>query len=173
MSSITNFSAHVTVPPEGKPFLQEVTLQGEFDIADGHFENPPRQASANDLSQTARGEKKAKENGQDIPAETVAAHVHGRTSVHDGTAMFSDLEFMIPGVDANVHGTFSLLNEKIDMHGTVKMDAKFSQSTSGIKSLFAKVLDPFLNKKHGSVVPVLVDGTYSNSHFGVDLNPVK
>lgn len=173
MSGITNFTAHVTVPPEGRPFLQEVTLQGEFDIADGHFENPPRQASVNDLSVTARGEKKAKENGQEILADTVAAHVHGTTSVHDGTAMFSDLEFMIPGADANMHGTFNLLNEKIDLHGTVKMDAKFSQSTSGIKSLFAKVLDPFLNKKHGSVVPVLVDGTYGNPHFGVDLNPVK
>ena len=53
------------------------------------------------------------------------------------------------------------------------MDAKFSQSTSGIKSLFAKVLDPFFDKKHGSVVPVLIDGTYHNPHFGVDLNPIK
>jgi hypothetical protein len=173
MSGITNIQAHVTVPPEGKPFLQEVTLQGEFDIADGHFENPPRQTSVNELSQTARGEKKAKENGQEIPSETVAAHVHGRSSVHDGTATFTDLEFAIPGADASMHGTFSLLDEKIDLHGTVKMDAKFSQTTSGIKSLFAKVLDPFLDKKHGSVVPVLVNGTYSNPHFGVDLNPVK
>jgi hypothetical protein len=173
MAGITNFSAHVTVPPEGKPFLQEVTLQGEFDIADGHFENPARQESVNELSQTARGEKKAKENGREVSPETVAAHVHGYSSVRDGTATFSDLEFVIPGADANMHGTFSLLNEKIDMHGTLKMDAKFSQSTSGIKSLLAKVLDPFLNKKQGSVVPVLVDGTYSNPHFGLDLNPVK
>jgi hypothetical protein len=173
MTGITNFSAHVTVPPEGKQFLQEVTLQGEFDIADGHFENPSRQKSVDELSQAARGEKKAKENGQEVPAETVAAHVHGSTSVRDGTATFSGLEFVIPGADASMHGTFNLLNEKIDLHGTVKMEAKFSQSTSGIKSLLAKVLDPFLDKKHGSVVPVLVDGTYSNPHFGLDLNPIK
>jgi hypothetical protein len=53
------------------------------------------------------------------------------------------------------------------------MDANFSQSTSGLKSLFAKVLDPFFNKKHGSVVPVRMDGTYHNPHFGLDLNPIK
>jgi hypothetical protein len=68
---------------------------------------------------------------------------------------------------------FAGCNEKIDLHGTAKMGAKFSQSTSGIKSLFASVLDPFLDKKRGSVAPVPVDGTYSNPHFYLDLNPVK
>jgi hypothetical protein len=71
------------------------------------------------------------------------------------------------------HGTFNVLNQKIDFHGTVKMDARFSQSTSGIKSLFAKVLDPFFNKKQGSVVPVVMDGAYHDPHFGIDLNPIK
>jgi hypothetical protein len=72
-----------------------------------------------------------------------------------------------------MRGTYNVLNEKIDFHGTVKMDAKFSQSTSGLKSLFAKVLDPIFAKKHGSVVPVRMDGTYHNPRFGLDLNPVK
>ena len=53
------------------------------------------------------------------------------------------------------------------------MDAKFSQSASGIKAIFAKVLDPFFNRKHGSEIPVLVDGTYHDPHFGIDLNPIK
>jgi hypothetical protein len=71
-----------------------------------------------------------------------------------------------------MHGTYNVLNEKIDFHGTVKMDAKFSQSASGIKSLFAKALDPFFNEKQGSAVPVEMDGTYHHPHFGIDLNPI-
>jgi hypothetical protein len=169
MTGAVNLTAHVTVPPEGKPFLKEVTLQGEFDIADGHFPRESRQESVNDLSLTARGMKKSKENGEEVPPATVASHAHGHSSVHDGVATFPDLMFVVPGADARMHGTYNLLNEKIDLHGTVKMDAKFSQSTSGIKAVFAKVLDPFLNKKQGSVVPVLVDGTYSDPHFGLDL----
>lgn len=55
----------------------------------------------------------------------------------------------------------------------LKMDAKFSKSASGIKSIFAKLIDPFVNKKHGSVVPVVMNGTYDHPHFGLDLNPVK
>jgi len=174
MSGATNFQAHVTVPPEGKPFLKEVTVQGEFDIADGHFEKPSRQESVDDLSATARGDKKAKDDmKKNIPTDEVAAHAHSHASVRNGVATLPDLMFVIPGADARMHGTFDLLSEKIDLHGTVKMDSKFSQNTSGIKAVFAKILDPFLDKKHGSVVPVLVDGTYGKPHFGIDLNPIK
>jgi hypothetical protein len=172
MSGVTNFQALVTVPPEGKPFLKEVTLQGDFDIDNGHFANPPRQESVDELSETARGQKKAKPEEKE-QEENVMAHVHGHVELFNGVATFPELIFTVPGADARMHGTYNLLNEKIDLHGALKMDAKFSQSTSGIKALFAKVLDPFLNKKEGSVVPVLVDGTYANPHFGLDLNPIK
>jgi len=88
-------------------------------------------------------------------------------------ARVSNLSFTVPGADALVQGTFNVLNEKIDFHGTMKMEAKFSQSTNGIKSLLAKVLDPFFNKKRGSIVPVMAGGTYHQPHFGLDLNPAK
>jgi hypothetical protein len=174
MSGVTNFQAHATVPPEGKPFLKEVTLQGEFDIDKARFESPSRQESVDTLSETARGLAKAKpEEKKDDPQEEVTSHVQGHVDLRNGVATFPDLMYSVPGADAWMHGTYNLLNEKIDLHGTVRMDAKFSQSTSGIKTVFAKILDPFLNKKHGSVVPVLVDGTYGNPHFGLDLNPLK
>ena len=174
MSGVTNFQAHATVPPEGKPFLKEVTLQGEFNIDKARFENPPRQESVDTLSETAQGLMKAKPGEKkDDPQDDVTSHVHGHVDLRNGVATFPDLMYSVPGADAWMHGTYNLLNEKIDLHGTVRMDAKFSQSTSGIKTIFAKILDPFLNKKHGSVVPVLVDGTYGNPHFGLDLNPLK
>jgi len=174
MSGATSFQAHVTVPPEGKPFLKEVTLQGEFDIASGHFENSSRQESVDNLSANARGDKQAKQDiKKNFPVEEVAANAHSHTQLRDGVATLPDLMFVIPGADARMHGTFDLLSEKIDLHGTVKTDSKFSQNTSGIKAAFAKILDPFLDKKHGSVIPVLVNGTWGKPNFGVDLNPIK
>jgi hypothetical protein len=172
ISGITRLQGHVTVPPEGEPFLKEVKLQGEFDIKDVRFANWARQESVDELSKTARGKKKPKEQEKGAE-ENVISHVNGHTALQNGAATFSDLEFQIPGADARMHGTYNLLNLKIDLHGTIKMDAKFSQSTSGIKALVAKVLNPFFDKSHGSVVPVLVDGTYQKPHFGLDLNPVK
>ncbi len=174
MDGTTSMQAHVTVPPEGEPFLEELALQGDFDIRDGHFEKPERQESVNRLSATARGDKKAaQEEAHDNPADNVFSYTQSHVDVHNGVASFADLEFTLPGADARMHGTYNLLNEKVDLHGSLKMDAKFSQSTSGIKALFAKVLDPFLDKKHGSVVPVVVDGSYRRPHFGIDLDPIK
>jgi hypothetical protein len=174
MDGRTSFQAHVTVPPRGEPFLKEVILQGDFEIGDGRFENPDRQQSVNDLSQTARGIKKAKEKEKsETPAENVTSQVHSHVDVNNGVATLAGLAFAVPGADALMNGTFNLLNQKIDLHGNLRMDTKFSHSTSGIKSLLAKVLDPFLNKEKGSVVPVLVDGTYSHPHFGLDLNPIN
>ncbi|HTC61606.1 MAG TPA: AsmA-like C-terminal region-containing protein [Candidatus Saccharimonadales bacterium] len=172
LSGITRMQGHVVIPPDGEPFLKKVSVQGDFEIEDGQFENRTRQESVDELSETARGKKKPKDEDKDS-AENVISHLNGHTSLRNGVATFSGLAFQVPGADASMHGTFNLLNQKIDLHGTLKMDAKFSQSTSGIKSLFAKVLNPFFDKSRGSVVPVLVDGTYQNPHFGLDLNPVK
>jgi AsmA-like C-terminal region len=174
MSGVTSFQAHVMVPPDGRPFLKEVRLQGDFGVGDGHFEKPSTQESIDKLSQTARGQKKTRRDGDEKdPPDNVISNLGGHVVVRDAIATFSDLSFTVPGADARMHGTYNLLNGRIDFHGTVKMNAKFSQSTSGIKSIFAKVLDPFFDKKHGSVVPVLMDGTYHSPHFGVDLNPIK
>lgn len=176
MSGVTSFRAHVTVPPEGKPFLKEVTLDGDFGIAGGHFEKPATQAKADDLSAAARGDKKARQAQQknaNVPQENVISDLRGHVALRDGVATFTDLSFKVPGADARLHGTYNLLNEAVNFHGTLKMAAKFSKSASGIKSVFAKLIDPFVNKKQGSVVPVVMNGTYSHPHFGLDLNPVK
>jgi hypothetical protein len=41
-----------------------------------------------------------------------------------------------------------------------------------VKSLFAKAFAPMFDKKKGSVIPVVMDGTFSQPHFGIDLNPL-
>lgn len=176
MSGVTSFRAHVTVPPEGKPFLKEVTLDGDFGIAGGHFEKPATQAKADDLSAAARGDKKARQAQQknaNVPQENVISDLRGHVALRDGVATFTDLSFKVPGADARLHGTYNLLNEAVNFHGTLKMDAKFSKSAGGIKSVFAKLIDPFVDKKKGSMVPVVMNGTYAHPHFGLDLNPVK
>jgi len=173
MSGVTSFQAHVTVPPEGKPFLREATLQGDFGIGGGHFGKPSTQESVDKLSETARGQKSAQPPEENNPADNVISDLRGHVELRNGVATFTDLSFTVPGADARLQGTYNVLNEQIDFHGTVKMDVKFSQGTSGVKSVFAKVLNPFFDKKRGSVIPVVMDGTYHNPHFGIDLNPIK
>lgn len=176
MAGVASFQAHVTVPPEGKPFLKEVTVDGDFGIRDGQFQDPQTQAKTDGLSLAARGDKKAhqiQEQNPDVPQEHVASDLRGHVSLRGGIATFTNVSYEVPSADARMNGTYNLLNETVNFHGKLKMDAEFSKSTTGIKKIFAKVIDPFVDKKHGSLVPVVMNGTYDNPHFGLDLTPGK
>jgi len=67
-------------------------------------------------------------------------------------------------------GTHYLLNQQIDLHGTLKTEARLWQETRGIKSILLKPFDPlFKGKKAGAEIPVQVTGTYQNPQFGFDV----
>jgi len=174
MSGITDFRAHVMVSPQTGPFLKKVALVGNFGIGEGKFQRPTTQEKVDQLSVAAQGQKKAEPIAdKNNPSENVISDLGGHVVLSNGVATLTNLSFTIPGADARMQGTYDVLDGKIDFHGTVKMAAKVSQSTSGVKSAFATMLDPFFDKKHGSVVPVEIDGTFHSPHFGIDLNPLK
>ena len=58
-----SFRAHVTVPPEGRPFEQEVILVGDFGIDDGRF-TKSRDARKSELPQRTRRGQKKREQGE-------------------------------------------------------------------------------------------------------------
>jgi hypothetical protein len=165
MSGPVALKAKVTIPPGDERFLEKVKLDGAFGIDNGSFAKPETQKNVNELSAGARGEKME-------DAETVLTDLKGQVVLTGGVAKFSNLSFGIPGAKAQMHGTYNLLNEKIDLHGLMKVDTKISKTTTGVKSLFLKMMDPFFKKKKkGEVVPVHISGTYEHPQFGLDLNP--
>jgi hypothetical protein len=103
--------------------------------------------------------------------ETVLSDLKGHAVVKDGTARLSNLSFSVPGALAQMRGTYSLITEKVDLHGTLKTDSEPSDTTHGMKSLMLKVLEPFFKKKHvGYMMPVKITGTYEHPMFGLDLS---
>ena len=139
-------------------------LDGHFGIDEGSFSHPKTQKDVNELSAGARGQKKE-------DPETVMTNLTGQVLLQRGVANFSDLSFQIPGAHARVHGTYNLINHKIDLHGPMQVDTSISKTTTGFKSLLLKVMDPFFKKKKkGEVVPVHIMGTYEKPGFGLDLN---
>ena len=172
MSGITSFHAKVSIPPGRRPFLEKVELQGDFGIDAGSFTKTDTQQGVNHLSQGALGEEDGHktEKGSDDP-ETVLSNLKGHVLLRDGTARFSDLSFSVPGALAQLQGTYNLLTEKIDLHGTLKTDSQPSNTTRGMKALILKVLDPFFKKKHvGYIMPVKITGTYEHPSFGLDMS---
>ena len=158
-----HFKAKVMVPPGHGPFIEKVNFDGDFGINDALFK-PKLQAGVNKLSERASGEKE-EENPEDVISD-----LKGHVILKNGIATFSNVTFSVPGALAHLHGTFNLLNEEINLHGTLDMQAKLSQTTKGVKSFLLKALDPFFKKKHaGAVVPIKITGTYGHPSYGLSL----
>ena len=95
----------------------------------------------------------------------------GHVLLKGGTARFSNLSFSVPGALARFQGTYSLITEKIDLRGTLQTNSEVAKTTTGMKSMMLKVIEPFFKKKHvGYVVPVKIVGTYEHPLFGLDLS---
>ena len=169
MSGIVSFNAKASVPPGRMPFLEKVELQGDFGIDAGSFTKSDTQQGVNSLSWGALGEKNKREDDGNDP-RNVLSDLKGHVLLRNGVATFSNLSFGVPGALAQMRGTYDLISEKIDLHGTLKTEAEVSKTTHGIKSLMLKVLDPFFkNKSNGYQAPVKITGTYDHPSFGLDL----
>jgi hypothetical protein len=165
MSGPVTLRAHVEIPTSSQPFLEKISLKGKFGIAGGDFTNPDTQEGVNKLSAGARGAKDTSD------PETVLTDLTGEVALDKGLSTFSDISFGVPGAAALMHGTYNLINYKIDLRGQMKVQTKISQTTTGPKSLLLKMMDPFFKKrKKGEVVPVRISGTYEKPSFGLDLN---
>jgi AsmA-like C-terminal region len=167
LNGTANLRAHVIVPPEGRQFLEEVQLTGNFDVASGHFTKPDTQTKIDQLSDRASPEKRKRDD--DPPS--VISNLSGHASLQNGAATLSDLSFRVPDALAQMHGTYNLLNQRIDLHGTLKTDAQFTKVTGGgAKSVFLKPFDAIF-KRHprGAVIPVQLTGTYSDPHPGLEI----
>ena len=176
MQGAISFKGTTLLPSGDLPFLKKVEINGAFGIDAGRFTNPETQHGVDQLSENSesdeviKAEKKAaggKEKEEDVPL--ALSDVKGSVVVRNGTAKFSKLSFDIPGASAEMHGTYNLISQAIDLHGEMHMDSELSKTTHGVKALFLKPFDPFFKKKHGSLLPVKVGGTFKHPTFGLEL----
>jgi hypothetical protein len=165
MSGKVTLQAQVEIPPGQEEFLKKIKLRGSFGIDSGVFTKPNTQAGVNKLSAGALGEK------DPVDPETVLMDLKGQVELLGGVSRFSDLSFNVPGAAARMHGTYNLLNHKIDLRGQLQVDSKISNTESGTKAFLLKMMEPFFKKKKkGEIVPVRISGTYEHPTFGLDLN---
>lgn len=170
MSGSVTFTGKVVVPPGQRPFLQKLELQGDFGIDAGTFTKSDTQQGVDSLSHAARGDKTGKKENDEADPENVLSDLTGHVVLKNGTATFSDLAFTVPGASARMNGTYNLIREIIDLHGTLTTNSEVSKTTHGIKAVMLKALDPFFkHKAAGYEAPVKITGTYDHPSFGLDL----
>jgi hypothetical protein len=142
-------------------------LQGQFRIVSAHFTNDSIQEKINALSR--RGLGHPKDPADKDPASTFA----GTFTLKDGVVQFSKLAFNVSGAAVLLNGTYNLDTEELNFRGTLSFEAKLSQTTTGMKSLFLKLVNPMFEKKNaGAVLPIKITGTREKPSFGLDLGRV-
>jgi hypothetical protein len=168
MTGATSFHTKFLLPPGEEDISEMLQLKGTFDIGTAKFLNPESQAKVDKLSNRGRGHPR--DDGQD----SVASNFRGAFSLRAGLIQFTDLAFNVPGVDVRVNGTYALEKQEIDLHGTARLQAKLSQTTTGFKSFLLKAIDPFFARKGaGAVLPIKIQGTGDAPTFGLDFGHKK
>jgi hypothetical protein len=160
VTGAVRFRMHVTIPSGKEMFQKKLGLTSTFEIENAHFTHEQTQLNLSKIAQAPH---------QQHPDTTAPASLRGRVSVENGVARFSELQVEDQDARANLRGEFGLLDQRVNLHGELKTATSLTKATHGIKTIFAKVIEPFFKKKpHDTEVPVRIGGTYGHPQFGLD-----
>jgi hypothetical protein len=167
MSGGLTLTTTFVLPPGERDVVDKLRLDGRFAIATARFSNINIQKRVNEFSQRSRGNQAS----DDEPS--VASNFKGQFRLADGTLSLQGLAFDIPGASVRLAGTYALRSELLDFTGMLLMDAKISETQTGLKRLLLKVIDPLFKKDGGgSAIPIKIVGKRSDPSFGLDKSRV-
>jgi hypothetical protein len=168
MTGTVAMHTKLSLPPGDADVANRLNLAGNFHIPQAHFTNDKIQGRIDSLSQRSQGKVGRSQADADIP---VTSDLEGVFTLRQGVLSFSSLNFAVPGTQADVNGKYTLDGNTFDFHGTLKLQAKLSQMTTGWKSILLKPVDPFFHKNgNGAEIPFKIGGTRDEPHFGLDFH---
>jgi AsmA-like protein len=166
MTGTVAMRTKLSLPAGSAEVANRLKLAGSFHIPKGHFTNEKVQDRIDSLSMRTLGKGAPR---KDQSAAQVSSDLQGTFKLGEGVLSFSFLHFQIPGTQADMTGKYSLDGETFDFHGSLRLDAKLSQMTTGWKSILLKPVDPFFHKHGaGAELPFKISGTRDEPHFGLD-----
>ena len=167
MTGMLKLTTTLVLPPGPQDVVNKLRLDGQFAVGIAKFTNLDVQKSVDELSHRGRGKT------PDEKHESVVSDFNGRFKLAHGTLALTGLTFNVLGAGVNLAGSYGLQSEALDFRGTLLMDAKVSQTTTGFKRLLLKGVDPLFNKAGGgSAIPIKITGTRSDPSFGLDTGRV-
>jgi hypothetical protein len=152
------------LPAGDQSVVEKLRLQGAFKLAQARFANVDVQKKITMLSQKGRGD----EDGND--GESVVSNLTGDFVMENSALRFAKLTFGVPGAVVQLAGTYNLRSEEMDFAGELLTDATLADMTSGIKSVVARIAQPFFRRPGGgSKFPIRISGTRNKPSFGLDV----
>jgi hypothetical protein len=156
------FRTKFLLPPGKEDVADRLRLDGNFVTSRAAFSGPGPSGKLKALSRRAQGKPDEPEAGSEI------FDLAGKFHLRDGVIRFSQLNFRVEGAAIALNGTYGLRSEALDFRGTLRLDAKLSETVTGVKSIFLKIVDPFFSKKGaGTLLPIKITGTRDKPSFGL------
>jgi len=152
------------IPAGDQDVIDKMRLDGEFVLSQARFTSFNVQKRINVMSRKARGDE------GDDEAPSVVSNLSGRFTMRNATMTFSNLTFAVPGAVVQLAGSYGLRTEVINFKGQLLLDATLAQTTSGVKAVAARLIQPLFRRPGGgSRLPIKVAGTRSKPAFGLDV----
>jgi hypothetical protein len=165
MTGSASLKAQIEIAEADTDILHRLTIHGQFGVGNAEFTRETVQGKIDTLSKKAQGKPQANDLG------TAVSELKGKFDLNKGLITFSALSFSVEGATVQLAGTYQMTSGEMDFHGHLLMDAKLSQTTTGVKSVFLKAVDPFFKGEHGGTsLPIKITGTKDHPSFGLDLH---
>jgi hypothetical protein len=166
-----SFQAKVEFRQGPRRFLQRLNLTGRIALDHVHFVQADTQKEMDAFSARVRRQPPA--DAKDDPP-VVTADAQSDTRFANGTAWFPDIRVTLPGARVRLHGSFNLLDTRINLTGRAALQQGISHAVTGWKAWLLKPLTPFFQHKHAAaVVPIAVTGTAQHPKIGQNLLHAK
>ncbi len=153
----------IEIPPLTGKEREKLTLDGRFEVQHGKFLRSTTQDGIDSLSRRGQGQPNSEEIGE------VVSGMKGTFKLENEVIHFGSLFFGVPGAAVDLKGSYDLHGDALDFHGTLKLQAKLSQTMTGWKRWALKPVDPFFAKEGaGTLLRIKVTGTSKAPMFGLD-----
>ncbi len=167
MTGEANLKAKILIPEGNSDLLERLRIAANFGVSKAEFTSDSVQGKIDSLSRRGQGQPK----NVDL---TATSDLRGAFEMTGGDIRFSRLGFSVPGADIQMAGTYSVDSTQLNFRGKLELQAKLSQTVTGVKSFFLKAVDPFFKGKNGekagTVLPIKVTGTKDQPSFGLDFH---
>ncbi|MBE3118900.1 MAG: hypothetical protein IMZ50_09120 [Candidatus Atribacteria bacterium] len=153
----------IDIPPLTGKVREKLKLDGRFEVQHGKFLRSTTQDKIDSLSRRGQG----KPNSEEI--DEVVSGMKGTFTLENEVIRFRSLSFSVSGAKVDLKGNYDLQRDTLDFHGTLKLQAKVSQTMTGWKRWVLKPVDSFFAKENaGTFLRIKVTGTSKAPKFDSD-----
>ncbi len=163
MDGTVSFKGKIEIPPLSGKVREKLILDGNFTLSRGRFLRAAVQEKVDTLSRRGQGQPENRK------INDVFSQMKGVFHLENQAIVFRRLSFYVSGARVDLTGTYNVASDLVNLRGTLKLDAKVSQTMTGWKRWVLKPVDPFFAKEGaGTFLKIRVEGKSDNLKIGRD-----